>query len=156
MVEDINWQASSMSREELLNKDFIAKDYLNEIKAADIIFLPHINKREKLYVSYPEITVEFLDYLSENMESNVEVAVSDSDFKLLELHSADFIPPIMWITENVILPFLIPCIISWMDKRGSKEIELEIYKETSEGVKKISYKGDKEGLKEIAKLEREL
>ena len=151
MAEESNYYSKISSRTKLLEEDFISKEFLDDIKDADIIILPHIEKRDA-FCSFPEYTIDFIDVLSDDFEGTVEVATDDSNFEPLQIHDIDLIVPIMWIAENILVPVVVDKIINWMRQNNSDSVNVELYKEKNGEIKSFKYKGNSEGLEKAGKL----
>lgn len=75
--------------ETIYSKPYISPEILKEIKTANVLLIPEESFRDDGDVLFPETTIEFFTYLKEKLprDVNVDIAISDSDFQRIELHS---------------------------------------------------------------------
>lgn len=81
---------TDLTFEQIYDKDYIPKDYMDEIKRANLLIIPNEGFRDSGDVLFPETTREFLDYIRDSSEEDIvaDIAISDEDFQRIELHSA--------------------------------------------------------------------
>lgn len=74
--------------EKIYNKPYIPNDCNEDIRKADILVIPEEGFRGEK-VLFPETTREFLDFIRDEIpeDLSVDIAISDKDFKKIELHS---------------------------------------------------------------------
>ena len=155
----LNVTDSNVTFEKIYKKEYVPMEYLDEIKKANLLIIPNENFRDKGDVLFPETTREFLDFIREfpNDEVIVDIAISDEDFKRIELHSAVIeVAPI--IVQMVILPIAVNIISSFLYDlvkkyhRKSEDISAKVQiiaEETAtKKSKKIIYEGPVSGIKE--------
>lgn len=76
--------------ESIYNKKYIPHQYIEDIKKANFLIIPNENFRNEGDVLFPETTRDFFDYIKDNANNKLipDIAISDEDFKRIELHSA--------------------------------------------------------------------
>ncbi len=111
----------------------------------DFIALPALYE-DKYY--YAQETIEFLKFCREkDSEQNYDV-LSDGDIEVRSLHSFDIWLPIIFVAKNVLLPFAISMVSSylWERRKGheKEETQVDVTFLVKEGEKEstIHYKGD--------------
>lgn len=148
---------TNITFDSILNKPYIPREYLEEIKRANLLLIPTENFREHRGVFFPEITEEFFYYIKETKTEDVrvDIACSDEELEKLELHSACIIIPSI-VVSGIILPIIINIISSFLyDKakshnRKPEELSAEINIVVQEGKisRQITYKGPVDGIKD--------
>ncbi len=148
---------SDVTFESIYSKSFIPREYLDEIKQANFLLIPNENIRENVGPTFPETTLEFLDYIRENKTDNVnlDIAISDENFQRLELHSAVVVIA-TFIVTSVILPIAINLVSSYLYDQAKKHnrsnddlcAEVNIIVQDGSTSKNINYKGPVSGIKE--------
>lgn len=76
--------------EQIYDKKYIPKEYLEDIKKANLLIIPNEGFRDTGDVLFPETTREFFDFIRDSSGEEVvaDIAISDEDFQRIELHSA--------------------------------------------------------------------
>ena len=95
----------------IYEKPYVPQKYINDIKKANILLIPTENSNRYEHPIFPELTLEFLDYVKENTPDDIitDIAISDDDFNRLELHSTA-VTVATFIVTSVILPIAIEVI----------------------------------------------
>ena len=106
---------TELSFESIYNKNYMPKEYEEEIKAANILLIPRENFRDKQGLFFPECTDEFLEFMKERENANVKVdiCISDEDFIKLELH-ADIIYIATMIVQWAVWPITTSIIAAYL------------------------------------------
>ncbi len=141
----------------IYEKPYVPQKYINDIKKANILLIPTENSNRYEHPIFPELTLEFLDYVKENTPDDIitDIAISDDDFNRLELHSTAVTVATVIVT-SVILPIAIEVISAYLyDKlkqlhRKDNELsaEVNIIVQNGKKSKRISYKGPVKGIKD--------
>ena len=148
----LNVTDSDVTFEKIYKKEYIPTEYLDDIKKANLLIIPNENFRDEGDVLFPETTREFFDFIREfpNDEIIADIAISDEDFKRIELHSAVIeVAPI--IVQTIVLPIVLNIISSFLYdlvkkyRRKPEDTEETATKKS----KKITYEGPVSGIKEV-------
>lgn len=155
----LNVTDSNITFEKIYKKEYIPMEYLNDIKKANLLIIPNENFRDEGDVLFPETTREFLDFIREfpNDEIISDIAISDEDFKRIELHSAVIeVAPIIvqWvvlpIATSMIASFLYDLVKKYRRKPEDTSAKVKIITEETETKKSkmITYEGPVSGVKD--------
>lgn len=155
----LNVTDSNVTFEKIYKKEYIPTKYLDDIKKANLLIIPNENFRDEGDVLFPETTREFFDFIREfpNDEIIPGIAISDEDFKRIELHSAMIeVAPIIVrmvvlpIALNIISSFLYDLIKKYRRKPEDTSAKVQIITEetATKKSKKITYEGPVSGIKE--------
>ncbi|MDE6020796.1 MAG: hypothetical protein K2H01_07370 [Ruminococcus sp.] len=114
-LDNIKIYDTDISFEQIYNKEYIPKDYIGEIKKANLLILPNESFRDEGDILFPETTRDFFEYIKENTEDNIvaDIAISDENFQLIELHSA-VIEVATIIVQILVLPVATSMIASFL------------------------------------------
>lgn len=155
----LNVTDSDVTFEKIYKKEYIPTEYLDDIKKANLLIIPNENFRDEGDVLFPETTREFLDFIREfpNDEIISDIAISDEDFKRIELHSAVIeVAPIIvqWvvlpIATSMIASFLYDLVKKYRRKPEDTSAKVKIITEETETKKSkmITYEGSVSGVKD--------
>lgn len=155
----LNVTDSDVTFEKIYKKEYIPTEYLDDIKKANLLIIPNENFRDEGDVLFPETTREFWDFIREfpNDEIISDIAVSDEDFKRIELHSAVIeVAPIIvqWvvlpIATSMIASFLYDLVKKYRRKPEDTSAKVKIITEETETKKSkmITYEGPVSGVKD--------
>lgn len=155
----LNVTDSDVTFEKIYKKEYIPTEYLDDIKKANLLIIPNENFRDEGDVLFPETTREFFDFIREfpNDEIISDIAISDEDFKRIELHSAVIeVAPI--IVQWVVLPIATSMIASFLYELAKKyrrkpedtsaKVQIITEETATKKSKKITYEGPVSGVKE--------
>lgn len=106
---------TELSFESVYKKEYMPKEYEDEIKSANVLLIPNENFRGKQGLFFPECTDELLDFMKEQENENVivDICISDEDFKKLELH-ADIVYIATMIVQWAVLPITTSMIAAYL------------------------------------------
>lgn len=151
---------SDVTFEKIYKKEYIPTEYLDDIKKANLLIIPNENFRDEGDVLFPETTREFFDFIREfpNDEIIADIAISDEDFKRIELHSAVIeVAPI--IVQTIVLPIALNIISSFLydlvkkyrrkPEDTSAKVQIITEETATKKSKKITYEGPVSGIKEV-------
>jgi len=155
----LNVTDSDVTFEKIYKKEYVPMEYLDEIKKANLLIIPNENFRDEGDVLFPETTREFFDFIREfpNDEIISDIAISDEDFKRIELHSAVIeVAPIIvqWvvlpIATSMIASFLYDLVKKYRRKPEDTSAKVKIITEETETKKSkmITYEGPVSGVKD--------
>lgn len=156
----LNVTDSDVTFEKIYKKEYIPTEYLDDIKKANLLIIPNENFRDEGDVLFPETTREFFDFIREfpNDEIIADIAISDEDFKRIELHSAVIeVAPI--IVQTIVLPIALNIISSFLydlvkkyrrkPEDTSAKVQIITEETATKKSKKITYEGPVSGIKEV-------
>ncbi len=150
---------TDLTFEEIYDKDYIPKDYMDEIKRANLLIIPNEGFRDSGDVLFPETTREFLDYIRDSSEEDIvaDIAISDEDFQRIELHSAVIEVAkiiVQWavfpIATSMIAAFLYDLVKKYRRKPEDTSARVQIITEETKTKKSkmITYEGPVSGVKD--------
>lgn len=149
-----------ISFENVYQWENIPPEYLENIKRANLLLLPYDRFRNEEEGLFPEETYDFYEFIrKEGLKENiiVDVAVSDDDYKEIEMHSDLMRLPVMLI-QYVGIPMLVNFISSYVyDKVKNKKIDLQvnILIEKDGITKKVAYEGNIENFERVMETIKE-
>lgn len=148
---------SEMNFSMIYEKPYVPQEYINDIKKANILLIPTENSDRYEHPIFPELTLEFLDYVKENTPDDIitDIAISDDDFNRLELHSAAVTVATIIVTYGI-LPIVTGIIAAYLydklkqlhRKEDELSAEVNIIVQNGKKSKRISYKGPVKGIKD--------
>ena len=149
---------TDISFEAMYRKEYIPKEYMEDIQKANLLIIPNENFRGKGNLLFPETTPEFLELLREgNNEIVADIAIGDENFQRIELHSA-VIEVATFIVEILVLPVAINMISSFLYDQVKKHrrnaddttanVQIIVEETKRKKTKKIVYKGPVSELKD--------
>lgn len=84
-----------------------------------VVIVPLTFQREEAIISFPAGTLEFYQFIQENLAGDaiVEIASKDEGYTEIALHSVDIFLPAIYFASYVILPLAINLISSYISTR---------------------------------------
>lgn len=128
------------------------QEYIEEIKQANVLFLPDENRYDEDGVHFPETASEMFQYFRDKATGNmnVNIAISDTEFQMLEKH-ADIIEIVKLIVDSTVFNIVIGLITNFIYDKLKKEhknpdevnakLEIIVEDRKAKTSKKISYEG---------------
>lgn len=157
----ISISKSDLTFEKVYEKDYIPKEYLEEIKKANFLIIPNESIYEQSDILFPETTRDFFEFIRESDADIVpDIAVSDENFKSLELHSALVEIATVIINSPIydIAIGLISCFLHDYIKKHHQKVDNTYTKVTiinhdfnKNESKEITYEGPVSGIEEALK-----
>ena len=159
VLDNIKISDTAISFEQIYNKEYIPKEYIEDIKKANLLIIPNENFRDEGDILFPETTRDFYDYIRDNANDGIvaDIAISDDDFKRIELHSAVFEVATI-IVQYVILPVATSIVGSFLYELAKKhhrkpedttaKVKIITEETKSKKCKIITYEGPVSGIKE--------
>lgn len=154
--KEITIKNSDIVFEKIYSEPYVPKDFLNDIKKANLLLIPSNGFRNYEHLVFPELTLEFLNYIRENATGEIisDIAISDDDFQKLELHSAS-IKIATFIVSAIVLPLAINLVSNFLYDEAKKHLrepddlsaEITIIVQDGDKSKEVSYKGPISGIK---------
>lgn len=145
--------------EQIYDKEYIPKEYLEDIKKANLLIIPNEGFRDTGDVLFPETTREFLDFIRDSSGDDVvaDIAISDEDFQRIELHSAA-IEVATIIVESAIFNIAIGIISAFLydlikkyhrtPEETSAKVKIVTKETKTKKSKMITYEGPVSGVKD--------
>ena len=159
VLDNIKISDTAISFEQIYNKGYIPKEYIEDIKKANLLIIPNENFRDEGDILFPETTRDFYDYIRDNANDGIvaDIAISDDDFKRIELHS-DVFEVATIIVQYVILPVATSIVGSFLYELAKKhhrkpedttaKVKIITEETKSKKCKIITYEGPVSGIKE--------
>lgn len=153
---------STVSFDSVYSASTTPLEYIEEIKQANVLFLPDENRYNEHGVHFPETTSEMFQYFRDNAtgDMNVNIAISDSDFQMLEKH-ADIIEIVKLIVDSTVFSIVIGLITNYIYDKLKKEhknpdavnarLEIIVEDRKAKTSKKISYEGPSSDIQNVLK-----
>lgn len=152
-------QDTNLTFDSIYAKPYIPQNYIDDIKNADILVIPEEDCKEQGDFLFPETTTDFLNYLRDNLPSelSVDIAVSDEEYNKLELHSASIILATVVIKKHavevvigMISAFLYDLCKKLLRKPEDLSTKVKIISEETKTKKSkmITYEGPVSGIKD--------
>ena len=143
----------------IYEKEYIPKDYIEDIKKANFLIIPEENFKGKEMLLFPETTREFFDYVRDNTNDVIvsDIAISDEAFQKIEMHSATITVAtiiVKWmifpIATGVVSAFLYDLIKKYRRKpdETTAEVNMIVEDKKTKKSKRITYKGPVDGVKD--------
>lgn len=122
---------------------------------SDILVLPKKFSDKEYY--YAQETIDFVKFCREQDDKHQIDILDNEDVMVRSLHSADIWLPVIWISQNILLPIVIGLISSYIyDKikgRGKEPTTVDVtiqINDKKKGINKsIHYSGDAKTFKEV-------
>lgn len=127
----------------------LSPELMEKIKTADILLLPYADFRGYQNTLFPEQTYQFFTHLmkeAENQGLSVDIAISDEDYKEIELHCdvvniADIL--IQWVLFPVVTGLISSYLSNLLKQRKKKmKANVKITVEKNGKAKTVSFEGD--------------
>lgn len=138
--------------ETIYEKEYCPKQYLDDIKSANLLIIPIEGYRDEPSVVFPETTKDFYDFIKKNEADGLksDIVIADSEFKNLELHSMLInLAPV--IVNSIFLPLAINLISSFLydmikkfrrkKEESSAKVSVIVEETKTKKSKKITYEG---------------
>ena len=148
MKNDITIKNSSRDVYDYCKKNGIS---LEKIEENEFVAVP--GSHEQGYF-FAQETIDFLKFCRENDSNHKYDILLDGDITVRSLHSFDIWMPIIFIGQNVLLPFAINMVSNYivekMKGRETEEVEVDMtfIEKNGKKEKSIHYKGDAKTFKE--------
>lgn len=139
--------------DELVDKTYLSDDLKEQIFSADVIILPIKEFRDIKTPLFPRGTESIYLYLKKNLPSeiNLEIAISDENFKELSLNHA-LIDLGIFMLKEAILPFFLNILANYAFYKFpliKNKVKLKII--LSDKLKLIDFEGSADDFKVITK-----
>lgn len=155
----INVSDSEITFDKIYEKDYVPKEYIDEIKGANLLIIPNEHFCENGNILFPETTREFYDFIKEQTQNGIvaDIAISDEDFQRIELHSAVIEVAtiiVQWgvlpIATSIIATFLYNLVKKYRRSPNETSAKVKIITEetATKKSKQITYEGPVSGVKD--------
>lgn len=149
---------ATVSFVDIYQKTNLSPELLEKIKTADILLLPYADFRGYQNCLFPEQTYQFFTHLMKEAKKqslSVDLAVSDEDYKEIELHAdvvnlADII--IQWVLFPVVINMISSYLYDLVQQRKKKmKANIKITVEKSGKARTVNFEGDIESFERAMK-----
>lgn len=156
---NINVSDSEITFDKIYEKDYVPKEYIEDIKRANLLLIPNEHFYDDGSVLFPETTHEFYDFIKEQTGNGIiaDIAISDEDFQRIELHSA-VIEVATIIVQMGVLPIATSIIASYLydlvkkhrrnPNETSAKVKIIAEETATKKSKQITYEGPISGIKD--------
>jgi hypothetical protein len=149
---------ASVSFNDVYQNPNLSPELLEKIKAADILLLPYADFRGYQNCLFPEQTYQFYTHLMKEAKKqslSVDLAVSDEDYKEIELH-ADVVNIADILIQWVLFPLTINMVSSYLydlvqQRKKKMNANIKITVEKNGKAKTVSFEGDIENFERAMK-----
>lgn len=159
-MADIKIEDIKFSKNTFICRDSIDEELQNQLRKADVLFLPKVNFRDNLPFCYPESTGEIYKFVKKELSNSnicIELAVSDDEYQEIELHDWWIYLPDLYIQNQLIFPIVINIISNWIYDRFIKGhatpqnpmVKFSAIVKNKDGNKKIDFEGDSESFSKL-------
>jgi hypothetical protein len=156
----ITIEDSDKAKNEFTHREGIDDTLQAELDKADVLILPKRNFRPEVPLCFPERTGEIFKFLETEfakMNKSIGLAVSDDEYKEIELHDFWIYLPTMYIQSQVVLPLIINLLSNWIYDKFAKhpavkeepKVKFSAIIETAKGNKEIKFEGDNKSFKQL-------
>ena len=144
--------------QEVYKKPYFPSEYEEDLKNANVLFVPYENFRDRELLVLPEDTLNFYEYFKEKARGTevvADICISDKDYQELELHAdVQNLPEIL--VNIVVFPVVINMISSYLydrikTRRSMMKINVNITVDSDGVSKRISYEGDADKFPDVMK-----
>ena len=110
-----NVSDTDITFEGIYQKPYVPMEYMADIKRANLLIIPNENFRDECDILFPETTREFFDFIKEASGDEIvaDIAISDEDFRRIELHSAA-IEVATIIVESALFDIAVGLVVSFL------------------------------------------
>ncbi|ACV62395.1 hypothetical protein Dtox_1531 [Desulfofarcimen acetoxidans DSM 771] len=149
---------ATVSFEDVYKAPNLSSELLEKIKTADILLLPYTDFKGYQNCLFPEQTYQFYTHLmneAEKQSLSVDLAVSDEDYKEIELHAdvvniADIL--IQWVLFPIVTGMISAYLYDLVRQRKKKmNANVKITVEKNGKAKTVSFEGDIESFERAMK-----
>lgn len=100
--------------------------FMSQLEQAGVLIVPTNVGGDRKIFAFPATTRDVYDYLRSSLKSqtSVEAAVRDEDYREYEFHSDQIIVPILWVSENLLLPLVVNLIATYVYNKLSNQGDL--------------------------------
>ena len=130
----------------------ISCDVQSKIDKVDVLAVPTAYKNNEFY--FAQETIDFIKYCRNNSSEHTFDVLAEEDIQIRSLHSFDIWMPVIWVAENVLLPFAINMVSNyiWEKLRGRENepanVDVTFLTKKGDEQKYIHYSGDAKTFKE--------
>lgn len=155
----LDFADSDITFEGIYQKPYIPTEYMDDIKRANLLIIPNENFRDEGDILFPETTRELLDFIRETGGDEIiaDIAISDEDFRCIELHSA-VIEVATIIVQQVVLPIATGIVASFLydlikkyhrnPEEAAAKVKIITEETDTKRSKIITYEGPVSGVKD--------
>lgn len=151
---NIDYGETVTNIDEYIDVKNLPQNTKDKVDASDVLLLPTKYADEEYY--YAQETIDFVKFCREKDDKHLIDILDDEDVMVRSLHSADIWLPVIWISQNILLPFVTGLITSYIyDKikgRGQEPTMVDVtiqINDKKKGINKsIHYNGDAKTFKD--------
>lgn len=152
-------EETDITFDSIYEKKWFPSEIADEVKKANFLIIPNENYRDDGDVLFPETTSEFYNFVKKEASNEFipDIAISDSDFKKIELHSA-LIDVATVIINSGILPITINLISSYLydlvkkyrrnPEHTNAKVNILVEETKNKKTTRITYEGPVSGIKQ--------
>ena len=148
-IIEIDWESAV---DEYISIANLNPDVKQKFDSESFVILPSKYDSKEYY--YAQETIDFVKFCKSNSPDLKMDVLDNNDIVTRSLHSFSIWLPVIWVATNVLLPFAVSLVASYVhDKlkgRENESPEVDVTFEVHDGkkCKKIHYNGDISGFKE--------
>lgn len=159
-MEEIIIEDTNETKNDFICRDGIDDALQSELVKSDILILPKRNFREEVPFCFPERTGEIFGFLKTELAktgNTIDLAVSDDEYKEIELHDFWVYLPDLYIQNQIFLPLMINLLSNWVYDKFTKnptmkeepKVKFSTTVATAKGNKKIKFEGNNKSFKHL-------
>lgn len=162
MESKIEVRESNVTFETVYKSDYAPKD--EKFRQANCLILPYENFRSGVDYCFSEYAQEVLEYSRDNSDLNMDIAATDDNYKVIELHSL-LLQVGIFVASSIVLPVVVNVVSSFVydkikklhEKKEDVEVRVTFISVNADGTsKQISYDGPADKLETAISAIKEL
>ena len=162
MESKLEIRESNVTFENICKSDYAPND--EKFRQANCLIIPYENFRPGVEYCFSEYAQEVLEYSRDNPDLNMDIAATDDNYKVIELHSL-LLQIGIFVATSVVLPVVVNVISEFVcdkikklhEKKENVEVRVTFISVSADGAsKQISYDGPADKLETVINKIKEL
>lgn len=152
MSNPINILNTNTSFDDYFCRSSISEETQNKLTTTDFLIVPTEYRDASFY--FAQESISFIKFCRQNDPEHSYDLLADSDIQVRSLHSFDIWMPVIWIASEILLPFVVNMVSSYIyDKLKGREkeeakVDVTFIVKRENEEKTIHYSGDAKTFKE--------
>lgn len=162
MESKLEIRESNVSFETVYQSDYAPKD--EKFRQANCLIIPYENFRSGVDYCFSEYAQEVLEYSRDNPDLKMDIAATDDNYKVIELHSL-LLQIGIFVATSIVLPVVVNVVSNFVydkikelhRKKDDVEVSVTFISVNADGTsKQISYDGPVDKLETVINKVKEL
>ena len=153
-TNDIKILKDETTFQSIYSKSYYPQELSEPLETINLLLIPMENFRDVTNPVFPEQTMDFFEFIKSNSPEAIvsEIAISDDDYKELELH-ADLVVLTTMVVEAIVFPLVVDLISNYIDQKiirssPSSKIKVNIKVVKGDNSIDVAYEGDADKFKQ--------